>query len=159
MVSKYPDINPHHYLLSGRQTQRDSHTGIISTSAGPTGPKPIVSCSRAKGIKILFHSPLLKVPTISFWGGLKTSNMVQIFNPAIEPGEIEGLWKWWTLRLITLFNKLVNCLAGKNNGQWIRVEFTLPLQTGSVHNNQVIHIHTHYLFCTFSSLVIEHSPL
>lgn len=54
--------------FSGRKSQNRSHTGIMSTFAGATGPKPRFSHSRDTGIKILFHSLLLKIPSI-FLGG------------------------------------------------------------------------------------------
>lgn len=54
----------------GRKPQKSIHTGIISTFAGATGPKPLFSYKR---IKILFYSLLFKMPSIFLGGWLKTT--------------------------------------------------------------------------------------
>lgn len=50
--------------------------------------------------------------------------MVHIFNPAVEPGGIEGL-----------VSKIANCPAGKDNGHWLPVEIILSLPTRGAQNN------------------------
>ena len=52
----------------GRKPQNRSDTGIVSTFAGATGPKPLFSYSKDKGMKILFYTLLFVIPSI-FLGG------------------------------------------------------------------------------------------